>query len=93
MDGYSGKTKAACFRQWGIPWTTLQKWVDACTIAKKKCTFAPIFENVSELGYRDNRYSKKVNLFSITDNQFRIRVKNIRLLISTSSNSVNLFQE
>ena len=31
----SGKTKAACCRQWGIPWTTLQKWVDACTIAKK----------------------------------------------------------
>jgi len=31
----SGKTKAACCRQWGIPWTTLQKWVDACTIAGK----------------------------------------------------------
>ena len=62
-------------------------------ISKIFCTFAPIFENVSDLGYRDNRYSKKVNLFSITDNQFRIRVKNIRLLISTSSNSVNLFQK
>ena len=62
-------------------------------ISKSFCTFAPILENVSDFGYRDKRYSKKVNLFSITDNQFRIRVKNIRLLISTSSNSVNLFQK
>ena len=31
----SGKTKAACCRQWGIPWTTFQKWVDACINEKK----------------------------------------------------------
>ena len=62
-------------------------------MSKSFCIFAPIFGNVSVFGYCDNRCSKKVNLFSITDNQFRIRVKNIRLLISTSSNSVNLFQE
>ena len=50
------------------------------------CIFAPIFGNVSDFGHHDNKYS-------ITVNQFRKRVKNIRLLISTSSNSVNLFQE
>ena len=36
----SGKTKAACCRQWGIPWTTFKKWVDACINEKKKCIFA-----------------------------------------------------
>ena len=62
-------------------------------ISKSFCTFAPIFENVSDFCCRDNQCSINVNLLSTTDNQFRTRVKNIRLLISTSSNSVNLFQE
>lgn len=62
-------------------------------MSKSFCTFASIFENVSDFGCRDNQCSINVNLLSTTDNQFRKRVKNIRLLISTSSNSVNLFQE
>lgn len=37
----SGKTKAACCRQWGIPWTTLQKWVDACICAEKSVSLQP----------------------------------------------------
>ena len=37
----SGKTIAACCRQWGIPWTTLQKWVDACICAEKSVSLQP----------------------------------------------------
>ena len=79
--------------EYAMPIQKDQLCVQNLHMSKSFCTFASIFENVSDFGCRDNRYSKKVNLFSITDNQFRIRVKNIRLLISTSSNSVNLFQE
>ena len=38
---HSGKTKAACCRQWGIPWTTFKKWVDACINEKKDVSLQP----------------------------------------------------
>ena len=37
----SGKTKLSCCRQWGVPWTTFQKWLEACKIAKKSVPLHP----------------------------------------------------
>jgi len=37
----SGKTIAACCRQWNVPWSTLSDWLEICTNEKKSVSLQP----------------------------------------------------
>ena len=63
-----------------------------CTYENIFVSLHRIFETVTEIGCRDIRTRMKDNPNRSHDNDFRKRVKNIRLLISSPSTSVNLFQ-
>ena len=63
-----------------------------CTCQNIFVSLHRIFEMVAEIGCRDNRTRIKDYLIRSYDNDFRKPVKNIRLLISSSSTTVNLFQ-
>ena len=63
-----------------------------CTCQNIFVSLHRIFEMVAEIGCHDNRTRIKDYLIRSYDNDFRKSVKNIRLLISSSSTTVNLFQ-